>query len=106
MPGLRDLHLGLCPTCHCFDISDETRATAAYGIRNWDSCMYPALHQGNVGAQPAGDPEAAVAPARDAQVPVLPDNFDAVGCVGCGRCVMLLPVNLDIRKIVTDISKL
>jgi len=34
------------------------------------------------------------------------DNFGAISCVGCGRCVMYCPVNLDIRKIVEDIAKL
>ena len=34
------------------------------------------------------------------------DNFGAMACVGCGRCVMNCPVNLDIRKIVTDIEKI
>jgi sulfhydrogenase subunit beta (sulfur reductase) len=34
------------------------------------------------------------------------DNFNAIACVGCGRCVMACPVNLDIRKVVTDIAKL
>jgi sulfhydrogenase subunit beta (sulfur reductase) len=36
----------------------------------------------------------------------IPENFDTIGCVGCGRCVLNCPVNLDIRKIVEDVSKL
>jgi len=27
-----------------------------------------------------------------------------LGCVGCGRCVQLCPVNLDIRRVVDEIG--
>jgi sulfhydrogenase subunit beta (sulfur reductase) len=34
------------------------------------------------------------------------ENFGVISCVGCGRCVMLCPVNIDIRKIISDIAEL
>ena len=30
----------LCPTCHCFDIQDETEGLAGRRCRVWDSCMF------------------------------------------------------------------
>jgi len=34
------------------------------------------------------------------------DNEKASGCTGCGRCVALCPVNLDIREMVTAVTSL
>ena len=31
----------LCPTCHCFDIQDESTLTKGARIRVWDNCMNP-----------------------------------------------------------------
>ena len=31
----------LCPTCHCFDIADESRLYKGRRIRTWDSCQFP-----------------------------------------------------------------
>jgi len=33
----------------------------------------------------------------------LPENVDAYGCVGCGRCVVSCPVNLDIRQVLARV---
>ena len=30
-----------------------------------------------------------------------PKNFDVIACVGCGRCIDLCPVNIDIIDVVT-----
>jgi ferredoxin len=37
-----------------------------------------------------------------------PENYNLIGCVGCGRCIQLCPVNNDLRTIlekVIDIKK-
>ncbi|MHA1467005.1 MAG: 4Fe-4S dicluster domain-containing protein [Promethearchaeota archaeon] len=30
--------------------------------------------------------------------------LDAVGCVGCGRCIQLCPVNNDLRTVIEKIN--
>ena len=35
-----------------------------------------------------------------------PQNYNLLGCVGCGRCVQLCPVNNDLRSILKKIEKL
>jgi len=32
------------------------------------------------------------------------DDFDAIMCVGCGRCIQYCPVNIDIREIIAAMS--
>ncbi|MFH1910877.1 MAG: 4Fe-4S dicluster domain-containing protein, partial [Pseudomonadota bacterium] len=42
----------LCPTCHCFDISDEVKRADGIRIRNWDSCMFPMFTKETSGHNP------------------------------------------------------
>ena len=32
-----------------------------------------------------------------------PENYGEILCTGCGRCVMVCPVNLDIREVLRKI---
>lgn len=91
----------LCPTCHCFDIQDESTLTKGARIRVWDTCMNPEYTVHASGYNPR--------PARTNRVRnrvyhkynYYPKNFDIIACVGCGRCIDLCPVNIDIIDVVT-----
>jgi ferredoxin len=91
----------LCPTCHCFDIQDETTLTKGARVRVWDTCMNPEYTLQASGYNPR--------PARTNRVRnrvyhkynYYPKNFDVIACVGCGRCIDLCPVNIDIIDVVT-----
>jgi sulfhydrogenase subunit beta (sulfur reductase) len=96
----------LCPTCHCFDISDETKGSDGVRIRSWDSCQYPLFTKMASGHNPRTTQKERWRQRIMHKFRYYVDNFGAVSCVGCGRCVMLCPVNIDIRKIITDIAKL
>jgi sulfhydrogenase subunit beta (sulfur reductase) len=96
----------LCPTCHCFDISDEVKGDTGVRIRNWDSCMFPLFTKEASGHNPRSSQKERWRQRIMHKFRYYVDNFGAMACVGCGRCVMSCPVNLDIRKIVTDIEKL
>ena len=96
----------LCPTCHCFDISDEVKRDDGIRIRNWDSCMFPMFTKETSGHNPRSSQKERWRQRVMHKFRYYPDNFNAIACVGCGRCVMACPVNLDIRKIVTDIAKI
>jgi sulfhydrogenase subunit beta (sulfur reductase) len=96
----------LCPTCHCFDISDEVKGDDGVRLRNWDSCMYPLFTKEASGHNPRPSQKERWRQRVMHKFRYYVDNFDAIACVGCGRCVMSCPVNIDIRKIVADIAKL
>ena len=95
----------LCPTCHCFDISDEMKGADGKRIRNWDSCMFPLFTKETSGHNPRSSQKERWRQRAMHKFRYYVDNFGAIACVGCGRCVMYCPVNIDIRKIVEDISK-
>jgi ferredoxin len=96
----------LCPTCHCFDISDEVKGNDGIRLRNWDSCMFPLFTKETSGHNPRSSQKERWRQRAMHKFKYFVDNFNAIACVGCGRCVMYCPVNIDIRKIVEDISKL
>lgn len=94
----------LCPVCSCFDIVDEGTATCGQRVRNWDTCQYCVytLEASGHNPRPSG---------RERVRQRLMHKFDydlvnegVLGCVGCGRCVQLCPVNLDIRRVVDEIG--
>lgn len=96
----------LCPTCHCFDLSDEMKAGEGNRLRIWDSCMYPLFTREASGHNPRPTQKERWRQRVMHKFKYYVDNFNAISCVGCGRCVMSCPVNIDIRKIVQDISRL
>ena len=96
----------MCPTCHCFDISDEVKGADGVRIRSWDSCMFPLFTKETSGHNPRSSQKERWRQRAMHKFKYYVDMFNAIACVGCGRCVMSCPVNIDIRKVVEDISKL
>ncbi len=95
----------LCPACHCFDIVDEGTEKAGVRRKHWDACAFGKFTNHASGHNP-----------RDAQAKryrnrvmhkfkYYDDKFGQTLCTGCGRCVRLCPVGIDIAAIVEEISK-
>nr|WP_320194206.1 4Fe-4S dicluster domain-containing protein [uncultured Desulfobacter sp.] len=89
-----------CPTCWCFDIQDEVKGTEGKRIRNWDSCMYTLFTLEGSGHNPRPNKVPRVRQRFMHKLKYYVDKYDAgVQCVGCGRCIQLCPVNIDIREV-------
>jgi len=94
-----------CPTCHCFDITDETDGSQGRRIRTWDSCMYPlfTLHASGHNPRPTHKERMRQRIMHKFNYSV--EQYGRRFCVGCGRCVVQCPVNLDIRAVIKEITE-
>ena len=90
----------LCPTCHCFDIHDESTLTKGARVRVWDTCMNPEYTLQASGYNPRSARINRVRNRIYHKYNYYPKNFDVIACVGCGRCIDLCPVNIDIIDVV------
>ncbi|MBW2307031.1 MAG: 4Fe-4S dicluster domain-containing protein [Deltaproteobacteria bacterium] len=95
-----------CPTCHCFDIVEEAGEEGGRRLRNWDSCMYPlfTLHASGHNPRPTGKERWRQRLMHKFRYYV--ENFGVSACVGCGRCIINCPVNMDIRRILMAVQEL
>jgi len=94
-----------CPTCYCFDIQDETIGKKGRRVRIWDSCMYPeyTLHASGYNPRPTRSERLRNRIYHKFKFHL--DNYGAVGCVGCGRCITHCPVNVDLIENLSSIKE-
>jgi ferredoxin len=89
-----------CPTCHCFDIQDESNEACGVRMRNWDTCMSWLFTVHGTGHNPRPSKTERVRQRFMHKLKYIPLKQDGVrGCTGCGRCVVMCPVNIDIRQV-------
>ncbi|MFX0175755.1 MAG: 4Fe-4S dicluster domain-containing protein [Candidatus Hodarchaeota archaeon] len=98
----------LCPTCTCFDVIDENDQYNNKGrrIRIWDTCQFCLYSLHTSGHNPR---DSSIERCRNRilhKFCYYPENYDILGCVGCGRCIQLCPVNNDLRRIIQKINKI
>jgi len=95
----------LCPTCHCFDIQDESTLLEGARIRIWDACMTPEYTAQASGYNPRPMRSNRMRNRIMHKYNYYPKNFDVIACVGCGRCIDNCPVNIDIIDTVTKVGE-
>lgn len=89
-----------CPTCFCFDVfeSEEER------FREWDSCILSGFTRiaGNVNPRTTLDLRL-----RQRFLHKLKFHYENYGyylCTGCGRCIEVCPVKIDIREVIQKVK--
>jgi len=95
----------MCPTCHCFDITDEKTRQGGCRIRSWDSCQYPLFTLHASGHNPRPSKKERMRQRILHKFLYTVENMEEVFCVGCGRCIRCCPVNLDIREVLARLNK-
>jgi sulfhydrogenase subunit beta (sulfur reductase) len=95
----------ICPTCHCFKISDEKIKDTGVRYKSYDSCNngYFTLMAGGHNPRP-------VKYRRWRQRSLhkfvyYKERFGMNLCVGCGHCAISCPVNISIFDVVNQVAK-
>lgn len=89
----------VCPTCHCYDIVDEANAFAGCRRKNWDSCAFSMFTLHASGHNPRPTQAHRYRQRVMHKFAYFIQTFGNNMCVGCGRCVIYCPVNLDIYEV-------
>jgi len=88
-----------CPTCHCFDVVDEGGESCGRRIRIWDSCQFALFTLHASGHQPRETTKERFRQRIMHKFNYFTERFKEPACVGCGRCVLNCPVNLDMKEV-------
>lgn len=100
----------VCPTCRCFDVVDRvvgTREgrTQVERIRVWDACTSPNYRRAAGGHNPRPTKPGRLRNRFFCKFCYYPEDFGPLGCVGCGRCVVCCPVDIDIREVMRGVGE-
>lgn len=94
----------LCPTCHCFDLFDEKHGEGGKRIRFHDACMFELFTKEASGHNPRNQKGDRMRQRIMHKFSYAPENFQLIFCVGCGRCIMNCPSNIDIRETIAKVT--
>jgi ferredoxin len=96
----------LCPTCYCFNITDETNGLIGTRLRTWDTCMSPLFTLEASGHNPRTVKAVRLKNRVGHKYSYYPDLHEGrFACTGCGRCIKSCPSSIDIRAIVQNAVK-
>lgn len=92
----------MCPTCYCFNITDEGDGVETPGrrVRSWDTCMSSLFTREASGHNSRTATAQRMKNRISHKFSNYPETWGSFSCNGCGRCISNCPVNLDIRAIV------
>jgi sulfhydrogenase subunit beta (sulfur reductase) len=94
----------VCPSCHCFDVADEGKHGRGVRLRFWDACTQSPFTLHASGHNPRERKAQRYRQRVLHKFYYFHDNWGENLCVGCGRCVVACPVNVDIREAVTLVA--
>ena len=95
----------VCPTCHCFKISDEKIKDTGVRYKSYDSCNngYFTLMAGGHNPRPAKYRRWRQRAMH--KFVYYKERFGENLCVGCGKCTVSCPVNISIFEVVNQVAQ-
>ena len=95
----------LCPTCYCFDINDIEYREKVKRVRTWDSCQFSSYSIHTSGHNPRPNKGNRIRNRVYHKYKYHHDNYNELGCVGCGRCITYCPVDMNLKATIKELAK-
>ena len=89
----------ICPTCHCFMLTDQKSGDQLARFRHWDSCMLRNFARVAGGGNPRSRLWMRLRNRFEKKFDFFPKVADFYACTGCGRCITACPAKIDIRRV-------
>ena len=100
----------VCPTCRCFAVRDEMIGPETYErIRCWDSCAGENYRRVAGGHRPRPEKGERLRNRIFCKFYYYPEQTGlgkTSACTGCGRCIDVCPVGVDITEVLQDLGRL
>jgi len=100
----------VCPTCRCFDVRDEALPgedgrQRFERIRCWDSCAGENYRRTAGGHKPRATKGERLRNRYFCKFYYFPQQYGPIACTGCGRCIDVCPVNIDITETLQHLAE-
>jgi formate hydrogenlyase subunit 6/NADH:ubiquinone oxidoreductase subunit I len=94
----------VCPVCSCFDIQDEGNNKKGDRLRCWDSCAFALFTLHTSGHNPRPTQSTRWRQRVTHKFAYMPERYDLVGCVGCGRCSRSCPADMNLKEELAELG--
>ncbi|MBU0707109.1 4Fe-4S dicluster domain-containing protein [Patescibacteria group bacterium] len=97
----------VCPTCFCFSTHYKFGQKKKTGkkVLNWDTCFYSEFSRVAGGHKFLDTVAKRIFFWYEHKFVRIPDELSIPGCVGCGRCIKVCPVAIDISRVLAELGK-
>jgi ferredoxin len=99
----------VCPTCRCFAVRDEMVGVEEFErIRCWDACAGENYRRVAGGHKPRAEKAERLRNRFYCKFYYYPEQYglgNTFACTGCGRCIDVCPVGVDITEVFIDLEK-
>ena len=95
----------VCPTCFCYHVEDITKFNLEDGnrVRMWDSCQLIDFAEVAMGENFRENREARLKWRIYHKLAYWQEQFNNLGCTGCGRCISYCIANIDMTQALAEI---